>query len=191
MIVPVLLAARGPITALTILISTATFATGAFFVALRNTALDCQKGSATNAACGVDVLTDLVTLIVGVGASVGATYVGLTFPTPRSATPPVFRIDGVDVDWYEHANEQRHGLNRTIDNPAVIEWQMNHTAPIQKYITYQKDGYLVKRHDSGIDMPDPSGKREAMCRAYYDTRFWSDDLRSWEFRSTPSANDCK
>ncbi|RBR20233.1 hypothetical protein FVER53590_09942 [Fusarium verticillioides] len=185
MFIPALLAARGPITALTILVSTATFSAGAFFVALRNTALDCPRHSATNAACGVDILTDLVTFIAAAGATAGATFIGLTTPTPRDS--PVFRVDGVDVDWYENANSHRHGLNRTIDNPAVVEWQFNHTSPIQKYITYEKNGYLHKRLDTGVDIPDPSGKR-AMCRAYYDTRFWSNDLRSWEYRTTPSAS---
>ncbi|KAF5650050.1 hypothetical protein F52700_489 [Fusarium sp. NRRL 52700] len=186
MIIPALLAARGPITALTILVSTATFSAGAFFVSLRNTALDCPRHSATNEACGVDILTDLVTFIAAAGATAGATFIGLTSPTPRDS--PVFRVDGVDVDWYENANSHQHGLNRTIDNPAVVEWQFNHTSPIQKYITYEKDGYLHKRLDTGVDIPDPSGKR-AYCRAYYNTRFWSDDLRSWEYRSTPTAYD--
>ncbi|KAI1029089.1 hypothetical protein LB504_012952 [Fusarium proliferatum] len=185
MFIPVLLAARGPITALTILVSTATFSAGAFFIALRNTALDCPRHSVTNAACGVDILTDLVTFIAAAGATAGATFIGLSSPTPRDS--PVFRVDGVDVDWYENANSHRHGLNRTIDNPAVVEWQFNHTSPIQKYITYEKDGYLHKRLDTGVDIPDPSGKR-ALCRAYYDTRFWSDDLRTWEYRTTPAAS---
>lgn len=91
MFIPVLLAARGPITALTILVSTATFSAGAFFIALRNTALDCPRHSATNAACGVDILTDLVTFIAAAGATVGATFIGLTTPTPRDS--PVFRVD--------------------------------------------------------------------------------------------------
>ncbi|KAI3585695.1 hypothetical protein IWW34DRAFT_841440 [Fusarium oxysporum f. sp. albedinis] len=138
MFIPALLAARGPISALTILVSTATFSASAFFAALRNTALDCPRHSATNAACGVDILTDLVTFIAAAGATAGATFIGLTSPTPRDY--PVFRVDGVDVDWYENANSHRHGLNRTIDNPAIVEWQFNHTSPIQKYITYEKDG---------------------------------------------------
>ncbi|KAF4502841.1 hypothetical protein FAGAP_926 [Fusarium agapanthi] len=170
MFIPALLAARGPITALTILVSTATFSAGAFFVALRNTAPDCPRHSATNAACGVDILTNLVTFIAAAGATAGATFIGLTTPT---CDFPVFRVDGVDVDWYENANSHRHGLNRTIDNPA--------------YITYEKDGYLHKRLDTGVDNPDPSGKR-GLCRAYYDTRFWSDDLRNWEYRMTPDAS---
>ncbi|KAL5619787.1 hypothetical protein FOVSG1_002009 [Fusarium oxysporum f. sp. vasinfectum] len=177
MFIPALLAARGPITALAILVSTATFSAGAFFVALRNAALDCPRHSATNAACGVDILTDLVTFIAAAGATAGATFIGLTTPTPTPHDSPVFRVDGVDVDWYENANLHRHGLNRTIDNPAVVEWQFNHTSPIQKYITYEKDGYLHKRLDTGVDIPDPSGKR-ALCCAYYDTRFWSDNLRT-------------
>jgi hypothetical protein len=162
MFIPALLAARGPISALTILVSTATFSASAFFAALRNTALDCPRHSATNAACGVDILTDLVTFIAAAGATAGATFIGLTSPTPRDY--PAFRVDGVDVDWYENANSHRHGLNRTIDNPAIVEWQFNHTSPIQKYITYEKDGYLHKRLDTRVDTPDPSGKR-ALCRA--------------------------
>ncbi|EXK46341.1 hypothetical protein FOMG_00065 [Fusarium oxysporum f. sp. melonis 26406] len=153
MFIPALLAARGPISALTILVSTATFSAGAFFVALRNTALDCPRHSATNAACGVDILTHLVTFIAAAGATAGATFIGLTNPTPCDS--PVFRVDGVDF---------------------------NHTSSIQRYITYEKDGYLHKRLDTRVDIPDPSGKR-ALCRAYYDTRFWSDDLRTWEYRA--------
>ncbi|TVY70504.1 hypothetical protein Focb16_v000088 [Fusarium oxysporum f. sp. cubense] len=143
MFILALLAARGPIAALTILVSTATFSAGAFFVALRNTALDCPRHYATNAACGVHILTDLVTFIAAAGATAGATFIGLTSPTPP------FSVSTVLI---------------TIDNPAVVEWQFNHTSPIQKYITYEKDGYLHKRLDTGVDIPDPSGKR-ALCRA--------------------------
>ncbi|KAF5598632.1 hypothetical protein FPCIR_2929 [Fusarium pseudocircinatum] len=105
--------------------------------------------------------------IAAAGATAGATFIGLTTPTPRDT--PVFRVDGVNVDWYENANPHRHGLNRT------------------KYITYEKDGYLHKRFDTGVDILDPSGKR-TLCRAYYDTRFWSNDLRNWEDRTTPDAS---
>ncbi|KAF4340439.1 hypothetical protein FBEOM_5655 [Fusarium beomiforme] len=115
MFLPVLLTAREPITALTILVSTATFSAGAFFVALHNTTIDCAHDSATNATYGVDILTDLLTFIAAAGATAGATFIGLTTPPLRSA--PIFRVDGVDVDWHENANWQRHGINKTIHNP--------------------------------------------------------------------------
>lgn len=82
----------GPVTALRILVTISVFSAGFFFVTIHNTAIDCAHGSATHAACAVDILTGLITAIVSSGAAAGAMFVGLASPTPRS--PLVCRVDG-------------------------------------------------------------------------------------------------
>lgn len=181
------LAPRGPVTALGILVTVAVFSGGSFFLAIRNTAIDCAKGSATHAACGVDLMTSIVTALAATGTAAGAVFIGLSSPTPRS--PLIFEVDGQPTDWFQGAYYHKYGLNRTIDNAATVEWQYNATSAAQKYTTYEKDGYLHMVHDTGVDVIDPSGKR-GLCRAYYHTLVYGDTLRTSAFDTAPTNVDC-
>lgn len=177
---------RGPVTAITALLAVATFSSGVFFIALRNTALDCAAGSSTGAACGVDILETVMAAVMGIGAAAGASAIGFTTPTPRRSTA-VFRVDGVDVDWASGVSDHKFGVNRTIDNPAYVEWQHNATSGVHRHKTYTKDEHLVMRHDTGFMVP--AGRKRVLCKAYFDVSILTDELRSNIYASVPTRDE--
>jgi len=180
--------ARGPVTALGCLVSVASLALGQFFLSLYQTATDCAANSKTGAACGVDIFETALAGVISAGAAAGAVYVGLVSPTPRDTDQAIFTVDGQTVDWYEGMRSHRYGANRTSDNPAVVAWQHNSSAPIQTYYSYMQDDHLVMRHDTGLDIPHPKGKR-ATCRAFLDMTLYGDELRAGELQRQPTLAD--
>ncbi|CVL09145.1 uncharacterized protein FMAN_15425 [Fusarium mangiferae] len=101
--------------------------------------------------------------IIAIGAAAGATYVGLVSPTPRdiaaNAALPIFRVDGQSINWHDGMASHGFGWNRTAADPAVVEWQHNHTAPVQTYYTFAQGEKLYLRHDTGLDLAIGDGKK--------------------------------
>ncbi|KAF1922304.1 uncharacterized protein M421DRAFT_427052 [Didymella exigua CBS 183.55] len=180
---------RGPATAIALLTAVASLTGGVFFTALRNSVIDCSSGSSTHKACLVSVVETTFSALITVGAAGGAIFIGLTSPTPRdlSGASALFRLDGQDIDWHEGMGSHRFGLNRTLADPAVVEYQLNSTSHVAKYLSYQtEEGHLVMRHDTGIDVAHGLLKR-GTCRAYIDTVIFGDDLRASELASAIPA----